>query len=84
VSQQLGVRHKTIGMRAHQVVSVLRRWLPGVTIKLLGDGRSGRLHPGTGAPLHRKQITLMADGPLVYCERDAKDDRARSVWQVTV
>jgi hypothetical protein len=36
VSQQLGLRHKTIGLRAHQLVSLLRRWLPEVPIKLLG------------------------------------------------
>jgi hypothetical protein len=37
VSQQLGLRHKTIGRWAHQLVSLLRRWLPGVPIKLLGS-----------------------------------------------
>jgi hypothetical protein len=38
VSMKLGIRHKTLGMRARQVVSLLRRWLPGAPIKLLGDG----------------------------------------------
>lgn len=38
VSAHLGIRHKTLGLRARQVVSLLRRWLPGVPIKLLGDG----------------------------------------------
>jgi DDE superfamily endonuclease len=37
VSAQLGIRHKTLGQRARQVLSLLRRWLPGVSIKLLGD-----------------------------------------------
>src|SRR5216683_426393 len=36
VSARLGIRHKTLGLRARQVVSLLRRWLPGVPIKLLG------------------------------------------------
>ena len=58
VSQQLGLRHKTIGMRAHQLVSVLRRWLPGVPIKLMGDLAYSILELG----LHctRQQITLIA------------------------
>jgi hypothetical protein len=37
ISMNLGIRHKTIGLRARQVVSLLRRWLPGVPIKLMGD-----------------------------------------------
>lgn len=37
VSAQLGIRHKTLGLRTRQVVSLLRRWLPGVPIKLMGD-----------------------------------------------
>jgi hypothetical protein len=58
VSHQLGLRHKTIGMRAHQLVSVLRRWLPGVPIKLMGDLAYSILELG----LHctRQQITLIA------------------------
>jgi hypothetical protein len=58
VSARLGIRHKTLGMRARQVVSLLRRWLPGVPIKLLGDGAYSILELG----LHcaRQQITLMA------------------------
>jgi hypothetical protein len=58
VSARLGIRHKTLGMRARQVVSVLRRWLPGVPIKLLGDGAYSILELG----LHcaRQQITLIA------------------------
>jgi hypothetical protein len=58
VSQQLGLRHKTIGMRAHQLVSLLRRWLPGVPIKLMGDLAYSILELG----LHctQQQITLIA------------------------
>ena len=36
-SQRLGKRHKTVGMWAHQMVSVVRRWLPDLPIKLMGD-----------------------------------------------
>jgi hypothetical protein len=58
VSQQLGVRHKTVGMRAHQLVSLLRRWLPGVPIKLMGDLAYSILELG----LHcaKPQVTLIA------------------------
>jgi hypothetical protein len=58
VSQELGLRHKTLGMRAQQLVSLLRRWLPGVPIRLLGDGAYSILELG----LHcmRQQITLIA------------------------
>src|SRR5438874_26749 len=37
VSEQLGKRHKTVGMRAHQMISLVRRWLPDRSIKLMGD-----------------------------------------------
>ena len=37
VSERLGKRHKTIGMWAHQMISLLRRWLPNRSIKLMGD-----------------------------------------------
>jgi hypothetical protein len=45
-------------MRAHQLVSLLRRWLPGVPIKLMGDLADRILELG----LHctRQQITLIA------------------------
>lgn len=58
VSAKLGIRHKTLGMRAHHVVSLVRRWLPGVPIKLLGDRAYRILELG----LHctRQQVTLIA------------------------
>ena len=37
VSEQLGKRHKTVGMWAHQMISLVRRWLPHRSIKLMGD-----------------------------------------------
>ncbi len=30
-------RHKTVGMWTHQMISVVRRWLPDLPIKLMGD-----------------------------------------------
>jgi hypothetical protein len=58
VSAHLGLRHKTLGVRAGQVVSLLRRWLPGVPMNLLGDQAYSILELG----LHRthQQVTLIA------------------------
>ncbi len=36
-SERLGKRHKTIGMWAQQMISLVRRWLPDRPIKLMGD-----------------------------------------------
>jgi hypothetical protein len=58
VSAQLGIRHKTLGLRAHQVVSLLRRWLPEVPIKLLGDRAYSIL--ALGLHCTTRQITLIA------------------------
>jgi DDE superfamily endonuclease len=58
VSQQLDRRHKTLGLRAHQLVSLLRRWLPGVPIKLIGDLAYSILELGLHSTA--QQITLMA------------------------
>jgi hypothetical protein len=58
VSARLGIRHKTLGQRARQVVSLLRRWQPAAPIKVLGDQAYSILELG----LHctRQQITLIA------------------------
>jgi hypothetical protein len=58
VSEKLGTRHKTVGMRARQMVSLLRRWLPTVPIKLIGDTAYSILELG----LHgvAQQVTLIA------------------------
>lgn len=37
VSEQLGLRHHTIGERARQMVRLLHRWLPDRQIRVLGD-----------------------------------------------
>lgn len=38
VSRQLKRRHKTVAHWARQMITQVRRWLPGVPITLLGDG----------------------------------------------
>jgi hypothetical protein len=37
VSQRLGRRHKTVPRWARQMILVIRRWLPGVEITVIGD-----------------------------------------------
>jgi DDE superfamily endonuclease len=58
VSARLGIHHKTLGQRARQVVSLLRRWQPATPMKLLGDQAYSILELG----LHctHQRITLIA------------------------
>jgi DDE superfamily endonuclease len=37
VSQRLGRRHKTVPQRARQMILLVRRWLPGVDLTVIGD-----------------------------------------------
>lgn len=62
VSEHLGKRHKTIGMWAHQMVSLVRRWLPDRDIKLLGDTAYTVLELGLHA--NDQQMTLITTGRL--------------------
>ncbi len=55
--RELGLRHKTLGLRARQAASLLRRWLPGVPIKLLVTSLQ-YLELGLHCTHH--QITLIA------------------------
>lgn len=49
VSERLGKRHKTVGMGAHQRVSLLRSFLPDRSIKLMGESASTVLERGLHA-----------------------------------
>jgi DDE superfamily endonuclease len=40
VSQRLGRRHQTVPQRARQMILVVRRWLPGVELTVIGDQTS--------------------------------------------
>jgi hypothetical protein len=62
VSTRLGKRHKTIAMWAHQVLSLVRRWLPDREIKVLGDTAYSVLELGVHA--QHQQITLITTGRL--------------------
>lgn len=62
VSERLGKRHKTIGMGAHQMISLVRRWLPDREIKLMGDTAYTVLELGLHANVHH--VTLITTGRL--------------------
>lgn len=62
VSERLGRRHKTIAMWAHQMISLVRRWLPDRRIRLMGDTAYSVLELGLHA--NAQQITLITNGRL--------------------
>src|SRR5690348_14691289 len=62
VSERLGKRHKTIGMWAHQIISLVRRWLPDRKIKLMGDTAYTVLELGVHA--QGRQVMLVTTGRL--------------------
>lgn len=55
VSERLGKRHKTVGMWAQQMISLVRRWLPDHSIKLMGDTAYSVLELGLHA--RHQQVT---------------------------
>jgi hypothetical protein len=62
VSERLGKRHKTIGMWAHQMISLVRRWLPDRSIRLMGDTAYSVLELGLHA--NAQHVTLITTGRL--------------------
>lgn len=62
VSARLGKRHKTIAMWAHQMISLVRRWLPGRSLRLMGDTAYNVLELGVHA--NTQQVTLIITGRL--------------------
>ena len=62
MSEQLGKRHKTVGMWAHQMVTLVRRWLPDREIKLMGDTAYTILELGLHA--NAQKVTLITTGRL--------------------
>jgi len=62
VSERLGKRHKTVGMWAHQMMNLVRRWRPSRPIKLMGDTAYTILELGLHA--NTQQVTLITTGRL--------------------
>src|SRR5690348_7917889 len=62
VSERLGQRHKTIAMWAHQMMSLVRRWLPDRPINLMGDTAYTVLELGLHAQAQR--VALITTGRL--------------------
>lgn len=61
VNRQLKRRHKTIAQWARQMITKVRRWLPGVPIELIGDGAYSAVE--LGLRCQKLDVTLIA--PLV-------------------
>ena len=62
VSERLGKRHKAIGMWAHEMMSLVRRWLPDRSIKLMGDTAYSVLELGLHA--QHQRVILITTGRL--------------------
>jgi hypothetical protein len=75
VSERLGKRHKTVGMWAHQMVSLVRRWLPDRSIKLMGDTAYSVLELGLHA--NAQQVTLVTTGRLDAVLHEPPPQRSR-------
>jgi len=58
VSQQLKRRHKTVAHWARQMITQVRRWLPGLPLTLLGDGAYSVV--GLGWRCRKLGVTLSA------------------------
>lgn len=58
VSRRLGRRHKTVPQRARQMMLVVRRWLPGMELTLIGD-QSYSVH-ALGQACERWGVRLVA------------------------
>ena len=75
VSERLGKRHKTVGMWAQQMVSLVRRWLPDHSIKLIGDTAYSVLELGLHA--NAKPLTLVTTGRLDAVLHEPPPERTR-------
>lgn len=62
VSERLGKQHKTIAMWAHQMISLIRRWLPDRELKVMGDTAYSVLELGLHS--QHQQVTLITTGRL--------------------
>ena len=58
VSEQLGKPHKTVARIAAQMVIAVRRWLPNIPMKLVGDSAYSVVELGLCCAEH--QVTLIA------------------------
>jgi hypothetical protein len=75
VSERLGKRHKTIAMWAQQMISLVRRWLPDRSIKLMGDTAYSVLELGLHA--NTQQVTLITTGRLDAVLHEPPPQRTR-------
>lgn len=73
VSATLGKRHKTVGMWAHQMVSVVRRWFPTLPVTLLGDTAYSILE--LGGHCQKQHTTLITPFRLDSVIHEAPPER---------
>ncbi len=75
VSERLGKRHKTIAMWAHQMISLVRCWLPDRPINLMGDTAYTVLELGLHA--QAQQVTLITTSRLDAVLHEPPPQRTR-------
>jgi hypothetical protein len=75
VSERLGKQHKTIAMWARQMISLVRRWLPDRSIKLMGDTAYTVLELGLHA--NTQHVTLITTGRLDAVLHEPPQERSR-------
>jgi hypothetical protein len=75
VSERLGKRHKTIAIWTQQMMSLVRRWLPDRSIKLMGDTAYSVLELGLHA--NAQQVTLITTGRLDAVLHEPPPERTR-------
>lgn len=75
VSERLGKRHKTIATWAHQMISLVRRWLPDRCIRLVGDTAYSVLELGLHATA--QHVTLITTGRLDAVLHEPPPERTR-------
>lgn len=56
VSLKLGRRHKTIAQRARQIIACLRRWLPDISLTVVGDSAYSVIELGLACRRHGVQL----------------------------
>ena len=57
-SAKAGRRHKTVAERARQMIACLRRWLPGITLTIVGDTAYSVI--ALGLSCRRRDVRLIA------------------------
>ena len=79
-SEALNKRHKTLARLAQQMVMVVRRWLPNVAIKVIGDGAYSVIE--LGLTCVKRRVSLIAPLRLDARLFAPPQPRSRIRWDV--